>query len=143
MVAKTYQTLKKASEPYEKNKKMYIDMETKKGAIKSVRWYTVEEYNKMYPEAQIKVSIDLKHALGFDKGYITIFKGKDEDWFSNSNCRFHRFWGWYIVSTEEIPDDKPKNIIPYHLDWEDVKETDDKLKDEALIKKKIMKLFAV
>lgn len=137
MVAKTYQTLRKASEPYEKNKKMYIDVETKKGTIKSVRWYTVDEYNKMYPEAPIKTYKNMKHALGFNNGYITIFKGAtkdDEDWFKKSLCRFAKFWGWYVVSTDEVPADKPKHLIPYRLRWEDVSTSNEQLKPTEEIK---------
>ena len=45
-----------------------------------------------------------KHALGFDKGYIYLFKGNQEtydDWFKESICRYHGIFGWYLASEDE------------------------------------------
>jgi hypothetical protein len=58
MVAKSYQGLKELSEPFEKNGKMYITIETKSGLSKMVRWYSEREYAKMYPdEKEFEVDI--------------------------------------------------------------------------------------
>lgn len=63
--------------------------------------------------------IDRRHSLGFDKGYITIFKGDQapyEDWFKASIARFHNQFKWYIVSTDEIPEDLPEGLAPVRLE---------------------------
>ena len=39
MVAKTYQSWKKLSEPFMENKRLYIMVERPKGGEKKVRWY--------------------------------------------------------------------------------------------------------
>jgi hypothetical protein len=97
----------------------------------------------MYPEA---VAVDCsadpyykpqKEVLGFTNGYITIFKGNTYDyleWFRASNARYTRWWGWYVVSTEEIPEDLPEDIEPIRLPWELVGQEDGKLKPEHLVK---------
>ena len=141
MVAKAYQTLKKASEPYTKNGKMYIDVETKGGAIKSVRWYSVEEYNKMYPNDRVKAYFDAKRVFGFDKGYITVFKGVkdfDEEWFKKSPCRFATTFGWYLTSTEEMPKDLPAHL---KLEWDEVRTDDNQIKPIDEVKKVILQKF--
>lgn len=93
------------SEPYTKGDKMYVDVQNPKTSTKrTVRWY---------PEP---VKVDYKHILGFDKGYITLLKG-DEKWLSQSNARYHRKWGWYIVSEEEVPE-LPIGISMSRLTWE-------------------------
>ena len=76
-VAKSYKELPICGEPYEKNKRMYVVVECKNGHRKEVRWYTEDEYAKMYPEEEVKPQRlrSVKEVLGFSKGYITIFKG--------------------------------------------------------------------
>ena len=44
MVAKTYQSWKKLSEPFMENKRLYIMVERPKGGEKKVRWYNEAEY---------------------------------------------------------------------------------------------------
>ena len=44
MVAKSYQGLKIVKEPYKKGSKEYVQIETKKGDLKEVRWYNDAEY---------------------------------------------------------------------------------------------------
>ena len=97
--------------------------------MRQVRWYTKQEYLKNYPEdaAEMGDPYNRKKMLGFDNGYITIFKGdiiSNADWFSLSNARYHNTWGWYIVSTEKIPVDLPEGVIPITLSWKDVSEND-------------------
>lgn len=124
--AKSYLKYAVVGEPYEVSKRMYVKVDTGKG-LKQVRWYTDKEYAKMYPEDKPTVSaITLKpqkEVLGFEKGYITIFKGNvsaHEEWFRNSVCRYCRWWGWYLISTEELPSDLPKGLEPIQLFWENV-----------------------
>ena len=83
--------------------------------------------------------------LGFDNGYITIFKGDQslyEDWFKSSNARYSTMFQWYIVSTEEVPEDLPNGLEPVRLDATEifVGETQDLL-PEATRKYNIEKLL--
>ena len=116
-VAKSYQELEIVGDVFVSSGRQYVNVKLKSGKTKAVRWYTDSEYRKMYPEA---VAVDRsadpyykpqKEVLGFTKGYITIFKGdtySELDWFRASIARYARWWGWYIISTEEIPEDLPE-----------------------------------
>lgn len=144
MVAKSYQSLEQIGEPYTSNNKQYVKVRTTTGATKVVRWYTEAEYRKMYPNETISAtpSYDQKTALGFSKGYITIFKGntyEDREWFKNSSARYTRFWGWYFVSEEKIPKDLPEDVSPILLKWEDVSVNNVLLPEDQL--KKIVEGF--
>lgn len=80
MVAKLYQNLEIVSkEPFWSEGKKYVEVKTSKGAIKVVRWYSDYEYAKLYKEepdhSKDPFYRTQKSVLGFDKGYITIFKG--------------------------------------------------------------------
>ena len=141
MVAKTFQTMTQLCEPYLVGNKMYVKVKNEKtGTIRQVRWYTEAEYAKLYPEAtpaEANPSIfagKQKEMLGFQKGYITIFKGDTEGadfWFQKSIARYTRFWGWYIVSTDEVPNDLPAGIEPVRLSWELVGQPNGDLKSET------------
>lgn len=105
---------------------MYIDVQNPKtGTKRTVRWYSEQEFAKLYPEEKITATNDKprwnqKHCLGFDKGYVTIFKDApiDSEYFSKSVARYCGWWGWYIVSTDEVPDDLPTESARIY--WEDV-----------------------
>ena len=150
MVAKSYQDLPICGEPYEKNKRKYVIVECKNGHRKEVRWYTDAEYAKMYPQDGIvadtlgKKIRSVKDVLGFSKGYITIFKGDTYpllEWFQQSSCRFHNFWGWYLISEEEEPQ-WPAGITPVQLKWEDVAIVEeDCLKSETLVRQAVNALI--
>lgn len=125
MVAKSYQKMKQVGEPYAKeNGRIYVKVKnTTTGAIKEVRWYNETEYARMYPGEAVsdKLNVNQKNILGFQKGYITIFKGNveaNEHWFEHSIARYCRWWGWYIVSTDTIPFDLPADVEPIELKWE-------------------------
>lgn len=140
-VAKSFQQLEKMSEPYEVNGKMYIQVRCKNQKIKQVRWYSEKEYLKLYPaEAPIEEPQfgPQKEVLGFTKGYITIFKGEIteeiNDFFKKSNARYSRSWGWYVISTEEVPE-LPWGITPIHLKWSYVGNKEGYLYPDAKIKK--------
>lgn len=145
MVAKTFKDYTIVSEVYEDGKNKYVKVQhPRTGNIRQVRWYTPQEYLKKYPEdaAAVGDPYNRKKMLGFDNGYITIFKGNvvgNADWFSLSNARYHNTWGWYIVSTEEVPKDLPKDVVPIALSWEDVSERDI-LRPQADIAKVVHKL---
>lgn len=125
MVAKSFQSMQQLGEPFLEKDKMYVQVKNEKtGTIRKVRWYTELEYAKMYGEKiekPVSEFIHQKQALGFEKGYITIFKGDtyaNLEWFRDSIARYCKWWGWYIVSTDEIPQDIPEGIIPVQLAWE-------------------------
>lgn len=146
-VAKSYEGLPVVEEEYTKNGRTYCKVRTVKGTIKEVRTYTEAEYKKLYGSVSKTVSskteFNQKKALGFDKGYITIFKGavvKNEHFFEQSCARFHIAWGWYIVSTEDVPE-LPDGVIAVKLPWEDVAANDKMLKPIEEVKKICQKLL--
>lgn len=150
MVAKSFQTFTQICDPYEKNGRMYVDViNPSTGSKRSVRWYSDYEYAKLYPEDAAKRTENKpssqKEALGFQKGYITIFKGdtySQLDWFhEKKECRYCVFWGWYVVSTEEVPTDIPESIEPITINWADVGQENGYLKSETAIKKHIDSLL--
>jgi hypothetical protein len=144
-VAKSFQSLIQQGEPYSKNGKKYVKLLNEKtGIVREARWYTDEEYAKLYPEdkktAAVPFSGSQKRALGFEKGYITIFKGdtySNLDWFQQSIARYARLWGWYIVSTDEVPADLPEGITPVQLNWESVGLDNGTLKPETQVKEAV------
>lgn len=139
-VAKSYVTLPIEEGPYEINGRSYCKVRQKNGILKQVRWYTETEYRRMYPEAPVNAPrADRKtqrDILGFEKGYITIFKGDtygNLKWFKRSIARYCRWWGWYIVSTDELPDDIPVTVTPVQLPWELVGKEDGTLLPDGII----------
>lgn len=144
-VAKTFQPLQQLTEPYEKNHRLYVKVLTKSGTEREVRWYSQAEYEAMYPEEEAPVVRirSVKDVLGFTNGYITIFKGDCEplqEWFESSIARYHNYWGWYIVSTDEVPE-LPHGISAVRLLWEDVSKPDGTLKSETAIRAEVDKLI--
>ena len=150
-VAKTYQDWPKESQPFQVNNKWYITVRSPKGAPKNVRVYSEKEYKKMYSGEDICGSPVpqngstepkpngpvVKNILGFEKGYIWIFKGDLENaeyWFSKSpECRFHVTFGWYVVSTENIPFDMPCCIEAVKLPWEKIGNADGTLLPKSIV----------
>lgn len=144
MVAKSFQSMTQLGDPYESAGKMYVQVRNEKtGTIRQVRWYTEKEYAAMYGKAASTATVTAdsfgcqKKILGFEKGYITIFKGDTsafDEWFQRSPARYCRWWGWYIISTQPIPIDLPVGIKPVQLPWEMVGEPSGALKPEHLVK---------
>ena len=133
--APSFANLERLSEPFEENGKEYILVKTKSGTTRKVRWY----------EEPMKKIRSTKEVLGFSKGYITIFKGDTYpvlEWFQQSVARYHKFWGWYIVSEDEVPEIIPAGVTPIQLKWEDVAFADeDQLRPESQIKEHIDSLM--
>ena len=147
-VAKSYQGLATFGEPFQENKKAYVVVITPTGAHKKVRFYSDAEYARMYPEKEpiVKKIRSTKEVLGFSKGYITIFKGNTYpvlEWFQQEpRCRYHNFWGWYVVSEEEVPENLPAGIEPVQLKWEDVAIVEeDTLKSQTLVRQVVNALI--
>ena len=145
-VAKSYQELEIVGDVFISSGRQYVNVKLKSGKLKTVRWYSDAEYRKMYPEVvAVNRSADpfsksQKEVLGFTKGYITIFKGdtySEIDWFRASIARYTRWWGWYIISTEEVPADLPEGITSIQLPWELVGQEDGNLKPEHLVKEAV------
>ena len=139
MVAKSYQNLPTVGDVYTLNNRKYIQVRMTNGTLKKVRWYSEKEYAKMYPEetvSAVKAFQPPKDVLGFEKGYITIFKGntfEDKEYFKLNSARYARMWGWYFVSTEDLPNDIPDDVTPVRLPWELVGNDDGYLKSDAEI----------
>lgn len=149
-VAKSYQSLEIIGDAFVSSGRQYVNVKLKSGKLKTVRWYSDAEYRKMYPEAPaVDRSADpyyksQKEVLGFTKGYITIFKGDtyaEIDWFRASIARYARWWGWYIISTEEVPVDLPAGIEAIRLPWESVGQDSGELKPESLVKEAVEALI--
>lgn len=146
-VAKSYQGLEIVGDVFVSSGRQYVNVKLKSGKTKTVRWYSDAEYRKLYPEVKTAAADTSdpyykpqKEVLGFTKGYITIFKGdtySEIDWFRASIARYTRWWGWYIISTEEVPADLPEGITPIQLPWELVGQEDGKLKPEHLVKEAV------
>ena len=148
MVAKSFQKYEIIGEPYERSNKSYVKIKTSTGSLKEVRWYSDSEYQKMYPTEKIDHSKDpfyrtQKDTLGFENGFITIFKGNTYDskeWFKEQGARYTRYWGWGFGSTMTIPEVLPAGITPVRLDWSLVGDGD-VLKPEAQIKEAVESLI--
>lgn len=151
MVAKSFQSMEQITEPYKISGRMYVKVRTKTGTERQVRWYSEVEYYKMYPEekqkeetAEVQFKRSQKLVLGFDKDYITIFKGdtyEHLDWFKLSIARYCKLWGWYVISTAEVPEDLPEGLTPIKLSWDIVGNADGTLKNDALVKQAVDSLI--
>lgn len=151
MVAKSFQDWEKTCDPFQESGRWYVKVRNPKNSNeRKVRWYSETEYAKLYGETAKENSEpttsfkNLKKALGFDKGYITIFKGDIQphfEWFKFSIARYCEHWGWYIVSTDELPADIPLGITPVELRWSDVSINDETLKPQTKLKEVINSLL--
>lgn len=133
MVAKSYMNLRQAGDPFSESGRMYVNVETKSGAIKKVRWYTEAEFAKMYPEAVTKpVGKTQKELFGFVNNVITIYCGyiddEDNEYFKLSPARYNRWFGWFTTDPLE---DIPEGIEPVALQWDLVGNADGSLKTDA------------
>ena len=141
LVAKSYQDLEQICEPYTVNGRMYVKVRTKSGTEKQVRAYSEKEFMRLWgdtaPQVQSSTTTKpLKEVLGFTKGYITIFAGDTYaalEWFRMSVARFHKLFGWYIVSTDELPQDLPSCIEPKQLLWAKVAKDDNTLLPDSAV----------
>lgn len=141
MVAKTYQSLEIQGEPFEENKRLYVNVVTKNG-LKKVRWYTDVEYRRMYPNEPVvendPMNFDARHAFGFgEKGYITLYKGDHvKEWAENdrTNIWYNLTFGYYTPSKFPTPQ-VLNGIEPIQLKWEQVKDHDNRMKSHEEVTK--------
>lgn len=147
MVAKSFQNFEILTDVYEVSGKKYVRVRNPKtGTERQVRWYNEKEYARMYPEDNAAgasespvAKFNAKKALGFEKGYISLFKGDTypyQEWFSKSIARYHDTWGWYIVSTDEVPAELPPSVSIVQLKWEDISDGEN-LKPQPAIKEAV------
>ena len=139
LVAKSYEKLEQVCEPYMLNGREYVKVRLASGAIKQVRSYSEKEYAKFYPEVKIiNPGKSKREIFGFgDAGFIWIFSGntyENLEWFKASPMKYCRTWGWYLPSSEEIPEPLPANVTPIKLPWDMVKKDETSLLDEAELK---------
>ena len=143
-VAPSFVNFEFLCEPYLANGKMYIRVRNPKtGTERQVRWYEEKKTSIVIPKVSFQEKPQ-KEALGFTKGYITIFKGDvgpHIEWFQQSIARYARTWGWYIISTEEIPSDLPAGVEPIKLFWESVGNENGRLKLENEVKEAVEALI--
>jgi hypothetical protein len=140
MVAKSYQSLQMVGEPFTQNGRQYIKVITKSGTEKTVRWYTDDEYYQMYPEEtpKTKKTKSLKEVLGFEKGYITLFKGEyddDSEFLHSPSVQYNRLFGWFCPSHCKYPDNIPDDVTLILLNWDDIAVDDDTLLAEQTVRR--------
>lgn len=147
-VAKTYQSMEIQGEPYQENKRWYVNVLSTKG-IKKVRWYSDAEYARMYPEEKKDLmDFNARHAFGFDeKGYITIYKGDPkvvEEWAENdrTNIWYNLIFGYYTPSKFPTPE-VLNGIEPIQLKWEQVQNYEDRMKPHEEVAKLVNSLVSV
>lgn len=141
MVAKTYQSLEIQGDPFEENKRLYVNVVTKNG-LKKVRWYTDVEYRRMYPNEPVVendlMNFDARQAFGFgEKGYITIYKGDHvKEWAENdrTNIWYNLTFGYYTPSKFPTPE-VLNGIESIQLKWEQVKDHDNRMKSHEEVTK--------
>jgi hypothetical protein len=135
--APSFANYKRLSDPYEKNGKMYIDVEHPNTTNRrAVRWYTEGEvaknYGKKIKEEEPK---DLKRVRGFSKGPILVIRGirtkADEEWCQLSNARYAVGIGWHIVSEESLPEQWPPHFKFLLLGWNEASYDDKHLKSAS------------
>jgi len=149
-VAKTYQSYETLGEPFQENKRWYVNITTTKG-IKKVRWYSDAEYARMYPDdnpAKDLMDFNARHAFGFDeKGYITIYKGDPElikRWVENDHTNIWYNLTFQYYTPSKFPTPKILNgIEPIQLKWEDVMDHDDRMRPHEEITKMVNNLISV
>ena len=149
-VAKTYQSYETLGEPFQENKRWYVNITTTKG-IKKVRWYSDAEYARMYPDdnpAKDLMDFNARHAFGFDeKGYITIYKGDPElikRWVENDHTNIWYNLTFQYYTPSKFPTPKVLNgIEPIQLKWEDVMDHDDRMRPHEEITKMVNSLISV
>lgn len=137
MVAPSFKDFAIVREQYTKNGKYYVDVKNPKtGTVRSVRWYSDQEYAKNYGSklgsALRNADGSWKHSLkdcrGFAKGPILVIRNNrstDEAWLKASVARYAVGIGWHIVSTDTFPADAPAHFKFLLLGWDEFKDGDE------------------
>ncbi len=87
----------------------------------------------------------LKTVLGFDEGYIVVFRGREvntfKEWFQRVGGKFHKIFGWYIPSNVPFPEITPYGLIQIKVNWTDISKNDETLKSDKEIENHIEELY--
>ena len=139
MVAPSFQKLEIVNGPYTVDGKAYVQVRGTNGKLRQCRWYTEKEYEKYYPPVRIiQPAKPQKEIFGFDKGYITLYKGvtaDNEHFFKDSNvCWCNTFWDWFTYSHDEVPAVLPNGVEAVQLPWVSVGNPDGSLKSKAEVR---------
>ncbi len=149
MVAKSFQTLEQVGDVFIENKRSYINVRTKTGTLRKVRWYSDQEYARLYPSDTIKEPKrlrPLKDVLGFVNGTITVYAGdceSERDWFIENHAQFNRYWGWFFPSDMTVPEECPEGLKPVIIRWEDVFMDENHTLPESVVAEKMNELKSV
>lgn len=127
-VAKSYMSWELLTNPFMRRGRMYVTVKGPDGTQKDVRWYRNDEWKQMYPDLAYMVTgekPDLREMLGFgEEGFITVYCGNtyaNLSWFKAADqCRYHKVFGWYTPSKEQIPEDIPEGVKVCTLKWDDI-----------------------
>ena len=145
MVAPSFHNYKMIStEPFLKdNCKLYVTVEhPNTGNKRDVRWYTDAEYAKAYGKKEkAEENWDMKHARGFDAGPILVIRNnrpEDEPWLRDSCARYAMGIGWYIISTDTLPADAPKNFKYLLLGWNEFRDGNDHIQKKPTVLAEIL-----
>lgn len=146
MVAKTFQDLTQVGDVFIENKRSYVNVRTKTGTLRKVRWYTEQEYARLYPSESNKQLRPLKDVLGFVNGTITVYSGDCEaerDWFIENHAQFNGYWGWFFPSNIQVPEEHPETLTPVVIHWEDMFMDENHTLPESVIADKLNELKSV
>lgn len=132
--APSFQDYEFLSEPFVKNKKLYITVKNPRtGHQRDVRWYSDEEFAKQFtikdaaPD-HTKGFLGLKKARGFSEGPILVVRGnknEDEEWLRASVARYAMGIGWHFASEDALPTSIPAHLNLIPLAWEEFRSGDD------------------
>ena len=145
MVAKTFQNLEQVGDIFVENGRNYVNVRTKTGTLRKVRWYNDHEYARLYPSDAIKEPKrlrPLKDTLGFVNGTITVYSGdceSERDWFIMNHAQYNRYWGWFFPSNMQVPEECPEGLKPVIIRWEDVFVDENHTLPESVIAEKMNK----
>ena len=150
MVAKTFQNLPQVGEPFESGGKMYVNVQSKNGNLRRVRWYEADEYMKMYPDTN-RADIDeyyksMKYTICGAGGFVWVLEGDLASYLDilqmNSNTRYHTHFGGYVRSDVEdyVLDALKEFCVPHKLYWDEVAVDENMLKEKAIVQRYVTKL---
>lgn len=143
MVAKSYEGLPQNGDPFEENGKWYVYITTKKGLEKKVRWYSIPEYKKLYPNEVVEdpYARPLKEVLGFKEGYVYLLKGDRAEFekFSKTGAmRYNTVIGWFVCLDDNSA--VPEIFQKIRLNWPAIATDDNTLRDPACIRDVVIQL---
>lgn len=147
MVAKTYQNLKQLGESFEKNGKLYVLIRLKSGKEKEVRWYSVDEYCKLYPtEDREKLLREndpywkpLCNTLMGNAGYVWLIENDErvdvETFRAKEGFRYNTLFGWYVLGDYSDIENLQAQLTLHKLEWAEISTDENTLLPKERIEK--------